>query len=289
MNQTIPYRQEGVISCQQLTLQRDYETVLSGISLDIPRGAVVGLVGRNGAGKSTLLRCLVGLTAPTTGTALLLGCPSLELTETVRASLGYVAQMPDLFEWMSVYEHLKAIGRAYPAWNEKRCLILAARLNLPLGRAVRKLSGGDQQKLAVVLALAHDPEVLILDEPVASLDPMTRRDFMRALFIGHDLTDDLPGSDVEPTILISSHLLSDLERVVSHVAFLRNGRLQLFDTWDAMLEHLRLVPNDTSGVSASALICRNGAQSVIDTRCAPHCVNLGHALSLDELFVELNS
>jgi ABC-2 type transport system ATP-binding protein len=76
---------------------------------------------------------------------------------------------------------------------------------------------------------------------------------------------------------------------VSHVAFLRNGRLQLFDTWDAMLEHLRLVPNDTSGVPASALICRNGAQSVIDTRRAPHCVDSGRALSLDELFVELNS
>jgi ABC-2 type transport system ATP-binding protein len=289
MNQTIPGEQEGVISCKQLSLQRDYTTVLSGVSLDIPRGAVVGLVGRNGAGKSTLLRCLVGLTAPTTGAAHLLGCPALELTETVRARLGYVAQTPDLFEWMSVYEHLKTIGRAYPTWNEERCLVLAARLNLPLGRTVRKLSGGDQQKLAVVLALAHDPEVLILDEPVASLDPMTRRDFMRSLFIDHGVRDDLPSSDVEPTILISSHLLSDLERVVSHVAFLRDGRLQLFDMWDAMLEHLRLVPRETNGIPASAIICRSATQSVIDTRRAPQWINAGQVLSLDELFVELNS
>ena len=289
MNQPIPHSTEGVIRCAQLSLQRDGVPVLNGVSMEIPRGAVVGLAGRNGAGKSTLLRCLTGLTAPDTGTAHLLGCPAPDLSEDVRARLGYVAQTPDLFEWMSVYEHLKTIGRAYPTWNEERCLILAARLNLPLGRTVRKLSGGDQQKLAVVLALAHDPEILILDEPVASLDPMTRRDFMRALFTDHPEPEAQPGATVQPTILISSHLLTDLERVVSHVAFLRNGRLQLFDSWDAMLEHLRLVPNESITVPPSALICRNRAQSVIDTRHAPHLLNAGPALSLDELFIELNS
>ena len=289
MNQTTPSDKEGVIRCEQLNLHHDYSTILSGITLNIPRGAVVGLVGRNGAGKSTLLRCLVGLTATSSGSAHLLGCPSLDLTDTVRARLGYVAQTPDLFDWMSVYEHLTAIGRAYPTWNETRCLVLAARLNLPLGCAVRKLSGGDQQKLAVVLALAHDPEVLILDEPVASLDPMTRRDFMRSLFIEHGEREDLPASTVEPTILISSHLLSDLERVVSHVAFLRDGRLQLFDAWDAMLEHLRLLPRETSAIPPSAIIFKNPAHYVIDTRHAPQCVNAGQALTLDELFVELNS
>jgi ABC-2 type transport system ATP-binding protein len=289
MNQAIPNELEGVISCAQLSLHRDYSTVLSSITLNIPRGAVVGLVGRNGAGKSTLLRCLVGLTAPSSGSAQLLGCPAQDLTDAVRTRLGYVAQTPDLFDWMSVYEHLTTIGRAYPTWNETRCLVLAARLNLPLGCAVRKLSGGDQQKLAVVLALAHDPEVLVLDEPVASLDPMTRRDFMRSLFIEHGEHDDLPVSTVQPTILISSHLLSDLERVVSHVAFLRDGHLQLFDAWDAMLEHLRVVPRDTSAIPPSALICKNNAHYVIDTRHAPQWLNAGQALTLDELFVELNS
>ena len=289
MNQAIPSEEDGVIRCEQLSLNRDYATILSGITLNIPRGAVVGLVGRNGAGKSTLLRCLVGLTAPSSGSAELLGCPALDLTDKVRARLGYVAQTPDLFDWMSVYEHLTTIGRAYPTWDETRCLFLAARLNLPLGCAVRKLSGGDQQKLAVVLALAHDPEVLILDEPVASLDPMTRRDFMRSLFVEHGERDDLPASAVEPTILISSHLLSDLERVVSHVAFLRDGRLQLFDAWDAMLEHLRLLPRETSAIPPSAVICKNSAHCVVDTRHAPQWLNAGQALTLDELFVELNS
>jgi len=286
MTPAISSEQKGAIGCRQLSLRHDYSTVLDDISLEIPRGAVVGLVGRNGAGKSTLLRCMVGLATPSTGAAHLLGCPAQDLSDAVRARLGYVAQTPDLFEWMSVHEHLQTIGQAYPAWSEKRCLLLATRLNLPLGRMVRKLSGGDQQKLAVVLALAHDPEVLILDEPVASLDPMSRRDFMRSLFAERG---DLPASDNEPTILISSHLLSDLERVVSHVAFLRDGRLQLFGAWDEMLEHLRLVPRGTGAVPTPSVVFQNRMQYIVDTRHVPQLADTGQVLSLDELFTELNS
>jgi ABC-2 type transport system ATP-binding protein len=223
----------AVIHCENLSYQHNLKPVLSDITLSIPRGAVVGLVGANGAGKSTLLRCLVGLAAPFRGSSGLLDCPSLELTDDVRARLGYVAQSPDLFKWMSVEEHLNTIGRAYPNWNEKRCWQLAIRLRLPMLSSVSGLSGGDQQKLAVVMAMAHEPELLILDEPVSSLDPMTRRDFMRALFAEHSEAADgaLPDANpVPPTIIISSHLLGDLERVVSHVAFIRDGALQLFDT-----------------------------------------------------------
>eukprot|EP01034_Spumella_vulgaris_P029776 gene29776-36871_t len=201
-----------------LTLRRKQLDVLHDISFDIPAGAVVGLVGRNGAGKSTLLQCLAGLVSPDAGSSELLGYPSLDLSDAVRERLGYVAQTPDLFGWMTVLEHLQTIGRAYPRWNEERCLALALRLDLPLSTSVSKLSGGDQQKLSVVLALAHDPDVLLFDEPVASLDPLTRREFMRAIFSGAE-----PAR--ERTILISSHILSDLERVVSHVAFIRDGRL----------------------------------------------------------------
>ena len=280
---------KGAICCESLSLRYgDYGdvTVLEKMSLNIPRGAVVGLVGRNGAGKSTLLRALVGLSVPSSGHASLLGCPSEQLNDDVRARLGYVAQTPDLFEWMSVQEHLRTIGRAYPNWNMQRALVLAIQLHLPLARSVRNLSGGDQQKLAVVLALAHDPEVLILDEPVSSLDPMTRRDFMRALFAEHGASDTVAH---ERTVLISSHLLSDLERVVSHVAFMRQGRLQLFDTWDAMLEHLRLVPRASNAFAPPALVCQSAEHCVIDTRHAPEWIDAGRVMSLDELFAELNA
>jgi ABC-2 type transport system ATP-binding protein len=284
---------EPMISTQALSLRVKDTTILSGITLAIPSGAVVGLVGRNGAGKSSLLRCIVGLTVPSEGTAHLLGQPSFELPDTVLANMGYVAQSPDLFDWMFVTDMIRSIGQAYPRWSEDRYLKLATQLGLPLGGRIKNLSGGDQQKLAVVLALAHDPDVLLMDEPVSSLDPLTRNDFMRALF--NDRTSD--GEDAQAdasharTIIISSHLLNDLERVVSHVAFMREGRLQLFDTWDAMLEHFRLMPLATPGLIDASVVCRNPKthQAVIDTRQAPAFRSEGRSLTLDELFAELNA
>lgn len=255
---------ELAITTDKLTVRSDSKVILNAITLAVPRGAVVGLVGRNGAGKSTLLRCLAGLTEPDEGSSTLLGCPSLQLHDGVRAHIGYVAQTPDLFEWLTVIDHLKLIGSAYLHWNEERCMVLAARLALPLFGKVRELSGGDQQKLAVVLALAHDPDLLLLDEPVASLDPMTRQEFMRAMFGNRE--------DDGRTVIISSHILTDLERVVSHVAFMREGRLQLFDTWDAMLDYLRLVDN-----------------AVLDIRAYPDAAERGRVMTLGELFAALNA
>ncbi len=274
------------IEALRLTLRHNFRSVLDDVTLRVPAGAVVGLVGRNGAGKSSLLRCLVGLEQPEGGRAKLLGQPALDLDDTVRRRLGYVAQTPDLFGWMNVLEHIQLIGRAYPRWNEDRTLALALRLDLPLNGRVAELSGGDQQKLAVLLALAHEPDLLLLDEPVASLDPLARREFMRALFAAP------AGDEAEPrTVLISSHILSDLERVVSHVAFLRDGRLQLFDAWDALLEHLRLLPDDAAAPPAAAIVSRNTAarQLVFDSRRAPAWADAGRALTLDELFAELNA
>ncbi|MEO7106000.1 MAG: ABC transporter ATP-binding protein [Rhodoferax sp.] len=286
---------QSAIHVQNLTLRIGHETILQDINLQVPAGAVVGLVGRNGAGKSSLLRCLVGLEDPSSGGSTLLGCPSLHLTDTVRERLGYVAQTPDVFEWMEVMEMIKVIGSAYPQWNETRALALAVQLNLPVGRRISELSGGDQQKLSVVLAMAHNPELLLLDEPVSSLDPMTRREFMRALFTSPLLSDtasDAAGGAERPrTVLISSHLLTDLERVVTHVAFVREGRLQLFDAWDAMLEHLRLVPLAAVNGRTEGVVCRNplAHTAVIDTRVLMGHATSGRAMGLDELFLELNT
>jgi ABC-2 type transport system ATP-binding protein len=284
------------VCAQSLTVQRDGHTILKDISLSLPAGSVVGLVGRNGAGKSTLLRCLAGLIEPSSGSAALLGCSSTHLTDVVRERLGFVAQTPDLFEWMEVFEMLKTIGSAYPRWDETRALALAVQLDLPLGGAVRNLSGGDQQKLSVVLAMAHDPDLLLLDEPVSSLDPMTRREFMRALFASPLRADNQPDRPTrERTVLISSHLLADLERVVTHVAFIREGRLQLFDAWDAMQEHLRLVPPSAAGHNGQEAprsvvwTNRQSGERVVDTRLDPQWAGVGRPMLLDELFLELNA
>ena len=267
------------ISDSQWSAARRY--VLGPVDLHIPEGAVVGLVGRNGAGKSTLMRLLLGLQTPDEGEARLLGEPSLALTDAVRERLGYAAQTPDLFPRMTGLDHLNEMAAVYPDVHLHDAIALAARLDLPLGRRADALSLGDQQKLAVVLALAHDPDLLLLDEPVASLDPISRRDFMRALFA-------LRRKASPRTVLVSSHLLSDLERVVTHVLFLREGRVQLFIEWDEAMEHLRCVPAreaDPTGLHWSAAL---GGQLLVDSRHRPDAAGLP-ALGMEDLLEVLNT
>jgi ABC-2 type transport system ATP-binding protein len=275
------------IEARQLSLRRQdgwsaaRHNVLDRIELSIPEGAVVGLVGRNGAGKSTLMRCLLGLQTPDEGGSRLLGEPSLALTDAVRERLGYAAQTPDLFPRLTGAEHLDEMAAVYPGVHLPEAVALAARLDLPLGKRAEALSLGDQQKLAVVLALAHDPDLLLLDEPVASLDPISRRDFMRALFA-------MRRKPAPRTVLVSSHLLSDLERVVSHVLFLRDGKVQLFIEWDEAVEHVRCVPApqpDAAGLHWSAA---QGGQMLVDSRQRPEAAGQP-ALGMEDLLELLNT
>ncbi|OYU32077.1 MAG: hypothetical protein CFE39_05220 [Comamonadaceae bacterium PBBC2] len=275
---------EPIICAHQVRHFYKSKAILDLVNLQVPHGAVLGLVGRNGAGKSTLLRSFVGLTVPDSGYCKLGGCLSTELSDEVRERLGYVAQTPDLFDWLTGDEHFERIGRLYAHWEQDRANALAVQLDLPLFTKAKDLSLGDQQKLSVVLAMGHDPDVLILDEPVASLDPLTRRAFMRALFENRD-------GDRPRTVVISSHLLNDLERVVTHVAFIREGRIQLADEWDALTEHLRLVQVPNTETPCGAVFkSRRHDQGLwlVDTRQAGAPL-AGRALNLDDLFLELNA
>jgi ABC-2 type transport system ATP-binding protein len=251
------------------------------IDLNVPEGAVVGLVGRNGAGKSTLMRCLLGLATPSEGEARLLGEPSLALTDAVRERLGYAAQTPDLFPRLTGLEHLQEMAAVYPGVHLPDAIALAARLDLAMAKRAAALSLGDQQKLAVVLALAHDPDLLLLDEPVASLDPISRRDFMRALF-------SLRRKAAPRTVLVSSHLLSDLERVVSHVLFMREGRVQLFIEWDEAMEYLRCLPAQQPEASALHWSAGQGGQLLVDSRQRPEAAGLP-GLGMEDLLEVLNT
>lgn len=255
--------------------------LLDRIDLKVPEGAVVGLVGRNGAGKSTLMRCLLGLSTPDQGESWLLGQPSASLPDSVRARLGYAAQTPDLFGRLTGLEHLDEMAAIYPNVDLRGAAALAARLDLPLGKRADALSLGDQQKLAVVLALAHDPDLLLLDEPVASLDPISRRDFMRALFA-------MRRKLAPRTVLVSSHLLSDLERVVSHVLFLREGRVQLFIEWDEAVEHLRCVPAPQPGAAGLHWSAAQGGQMLVDSRQRPDAAGQP-GLGMEDLLEVLNT
>ncbi len=266
-------------------------TVLDDVSFTLAPGSVLGLVGRNGAGKTTLLRALLGLLPPAAGVACLFGCDSRQLTDEVRVRLGYVAQMPELYNWLRVHEQLALFGQLYPGWSEQHTRELAARFELPDDMRVGKLSPGERQRLAIVLAMQHRPDLLIFDEPVASLDPIGRRDFLRLLFEQDTLHHGAA------TAIISSHLLEDLERVVTHLLFLDAGRVQLFGARDELAEHMRAVvtaepPPSQSGVLRSKRGVDGAWHLVVDARrfdrdalpAGAVCRSLGVA----ELFVALN-
>ena len=259
--------------------------VLHDVTLSIPEGSVVGLVGRNGAGKTSLIRCLVGLELPSAGSSRLLGDDSSDLSADTLERLGYGPQSPELLGWLDGHAHLRKFAAGYRHYDVERALRIAKQLDLPMHTAAARMSLGDQQKLSVLLALAHDPDLLILDEPVASLDPLARREFMRALFAEHE-------GERARTVLLSSHLLSDLSRVVSHVAFLRDGRVQLFGAWDELSEHLRAWPCPTQPATDEAgLVHWSPAlrQAVVDVRQWAGSTHTLQAMDMDGLFEALNA
>ncbi|MDZ4686739.1 MAG: ABC transporter ATP-binding protein [Planctomycetaceae bacterium] len=220
-----------VIEARGVTKQFGRREVLAGVDLTVPHGAVVGLVGTNGAGKSTFIKCLLGLLRPSGGTIRLLGEEPWTLSAEMKAHLGYVPQTVQLYPWMRVEQIIRYVAAFYPQWDAAWVDGLVRRWDLPKDHRVGPLSQGQLQKLALVLALGHRPGLLVLDEPVASLDPVARREFLRSLL---ELT-----ADAEHTVLFSTHITSDLERVASHIAVLRNGRIALFDELDAVKDRVK--------------------------------------------------
>ena len=216
------------LALRGLTLSFGKQRVLDGLDWSLRSGRVVGLLGRNGAGKTTLIETLLGLREPQAGEATMFGQPSLALGDDARARIGYVPQRSDLFEWMTADQLLAYFRSFYPRWNTAKVDGLISRWDIARDKPIRKLSGGQQQRLSIIRALAHEPELLVLDEPVASLDPAARRDFLG------ELVDQV--IDRRTTIVFSTHILSDLERVAVDVAFLSGGRIALHAPLDELLE-----------------------------------------------------
>jgi len=216
------------LSLQGLSVSFGAQRVLDGLDWQLPSGQVVGLLGRNGAGKTTLIETLLGLREPDAGQALLFGHASQALPDAVRARIGYVPQRSDLFEWLTADQLLAYFRSFYPRWNDAKVQGLVSRWDIARDKPIGKLSGGQQQRLSIVRALAHEPELLVLDEPVASLDPAGRRDFLSEL-VGQVV-------DRRTTIVFSTHILSDLERVAVDVAFLTGGKIALHAPLDELLE-----------------------------------------------------
>jgi ABC-2 type transport system ATP-binding protein len=191
---------------------------LSGCTLDIPAGQVVGLVGPNGAGKTTLLHLAAGLLQPTTGTIEVLGGPP-PATPAQLARVGFVAQDSPTYSALSVADHLRLGAHLNPGWDAAMASERIGRLSLEPHQRAGKLSGGERAQLALTLALAKRPEVLLLDEPVASLDPLARREFLQGLMEAV--------ADQGLSVVLSSHLVADLERVCDYLIVLIASQVQI--------------------------------------------------------------
>ncbi len=205
---------------------------LQDCSLEVPRGRVTALVGPNGAGKTTLLRLLVGLAAPSTGAAMVLGAVP-EQTEEFLSRIGYLAQDVPLYTRLSTDDHLALGARLNRRWDAEGARGRLLGLRVPLDRPVSTLSGGQRAQVGLGLALAKRPRVLLLDEPVAALDPLARREFLASL------TEAVAEGDL--SVILSSHLLHDLERVCDHVIMLASARTQLCADIDSVLATHRIL------------------------------------------------
>jgi ABC-2 type transport system ATP-binding protein len=191
---------------------------LADCTLSIPAGHVVGLVGPNGAGKTTLLNLAIGLIAPSAGTIEVLGgMPAANQAQLAR--VGYLAQDAPVYPGLSVADHLRLGAHLNPGWDAALAHDRVERLDLDLGQKAGTLSGGQRAQLALTLAIAKRPELLILDEPVASLDPLARREFLQNLM---EAT-----VEQELSVVLSSHLVADLERVCDYLIVLVGSRVRV--------------------------------------------------------------
>jgi ABC-2 type transport system ATP-binding protein len=198
-------------------LTKRYRDVLAvdDVTLEIPSGSVCGLLGRNGAGKTTAFKCLLGFARPDAGTVHFDGEP---LAPATFEKLGYVPERPQLYGWMTVAQHLELIRRSHPKYDAARAKELVATFRLDTRKRAKRLSKGQQTALSLILALATNPSLLILDEPASGLDPVMQRAIL-------DLLIDSATSGA--TILLSSHQIGQIERAADRVAVLRDGRLVL--------------------------------------------------------------
>ena len=208
---------EPVIEMRGVTKAFGRKPVLRGVDLAVPAGQTFAFLGRNGQGKTTTIRTLLGLIRPDAGTVRVLGIDPAVDPLAIRRRVGYVAEDPALFGWMRVGQLLSFVAPFYPTWDAAHAKVLADKMELPLRTKVKHLSKGQGVRVALLLALAHRPELVILDDPTLGLDPIMRKDFLRDL-VTH-LQDERVG------VFFSSHLLYEVEPVADSVVILDKGRV----------------------------------------------------------------
>lgn len=284
--------------------RKQSKDVLRGLDLEVPSGTIVGLLGINGSGKTTLLKTLVGLLNADSGQARIFGEDPWNISAEAKRRVGYVPQVVRVAAWMTVSEVVRYTAAFYEKqWDHAWAETLIDRFQLDRDDRAGTLSGGQTQKLGLVLALGHRPELLLLDEPVAALDPIARRELLATIV---QLTEETSSTNHKQTVLFSTHITADLERVASHVALLKSGRVSLFDEMDSLKESIQRVRVTSSDPLPAELPVSNTLHVSRDSRTVSATLTDGRVdvwqewaiacgadcsidqLNLEDLFVELH-
>jgi len=221
------------LTTSRLTKFYGARPVVNSVNLTIPTGCVYGLLGRNGAGKSTLIKMLMGMVQPDDGSATLLGHDVATMSAEVRQRIAYIAEGHPLYDWMTVQQAIDFVRPFYSHWNGRLVDQIVDHFELPRRRKLRRLSNGQRAQVSLALAVAPEPELLVLDDPTLGLDTVVRRDFLESLIqiIQRD----------GRTILFSSHILGDVERIADRVGVMVDGVLRVDCPTDHFRETVKLV------------------------------------------------
>ena len=226
-----PIKAKLPLSLTGLSKGFDDEKVLDGVTLELEPGSITGLLGRNAAGKTTLIRTAIGLLEPDSGRANLFGYQAWNCPAEVRRRIGYVSQKFDDMLWHKVDGAIKLVASFYETWDQQLVDRFREEWDVPSDKKIQTLSTGQQQKVGILLAIGHRPDLLILDEPVASLDPVARQNFLRTLLMLND--------EIGQTILFSSHITTDIERIAADVAILHEGKITYHGSLDELKESVQ--------------------------------------------------
>ena len=284
-------------------IHRSYQRgtdVLNGVTFDIEAGSVVGLVGKNGAGKTTLLRIAMGMLEVQKGTARLFGLDPRREPLEVKRRVGFVSEDQILPPFLRVEQTLDLHRSLFPTWDDSITRDLIDRFGIPARTKIKALSKGQARQVALLCAVAHKPELLLLDEPAAGLDPASRREFLE--------TSIRLLNETGSTILFSSHYMSDVERLADRIVMLHEGRVLIDSELDELREHYSLaLVRHNGGTTRATLLSLEGCLGVRDRSDALHAVfnlepestarllesELGYAdslcsrIALEDMFVEL--
>ena len=273
------------IETTALTKRYGRTWALRDCTLAVPAGRIAGLVGPNGAGKTTLLHLAVGLLDPTSGSIRTLGASPRERAD-ILARVGFVAQDAPLYAGFTVRDTLELGRHLNPTWDEDFAIERMRRHDIDLRQRAGTLSGGQRAQVALTLAVAKRPELLVLDEPLASLDPLARREFLASLM------EATAESDL--TVLLSSHLVTDMERICDYLIVLSQSRVQVLGEVDTLLATHRVLTGrrkDRAEVAGAEVISashteRQSTLFVRSTTSIPDPVWTAHEVSLEDLVLE---